>query len=87
MKKVLLLSLSLAVGFTAFAQQRVAKNDLIQSKAKVQKELAGKDKRIAELEETLRDYLKAEIKTLDEMESSLKQRRIKAESLLHNKLG
>lgn len=54
---------------------------------KAQKELAGKDKRIAELEETLRDYLKAEIKTLDEMESSLKQRRIKAESLLHNKLG
>ena len=43
MKKVLLLSLSLAVGFTAFAQQRVAKNDLIQGKAKVQKELAGKE--------------------------------------------
>ena len=28
MKKVLLLSLSLALGFSAFAQQRVAKNDL-----------------------------------------------------------
>lgn len=53
---------------------------------KAQKELAAKDKRIAELEGVIRDYLKDEVKALDETESSLKQRRIKAESLLH-KLG
>jgi hypothetical protein len=53
---------------------------------KAQKELAAKDKRIAELEDVVRDYLKDEVKALDETESSLKQRRIKAESLLH-KLG
>ena len=43
MKKVLLLSLSLALGFTAFAQQRVAKADLRQATAKAQKELVGKE--------------------------------------------
>ena len=43
MKKVLLLSLSLALGFSAFAQQRVAKDDLRQAQAKAQKELAGKE--------------------------------------------
>ena len=43
MKKVLLLSLSLALGFSAFAQQRVAKADLRQAQAKTQKEFAGKD--------------------------------------------
>ena len=53
---------------------------------KTQKELAAKDKRIAELEGVIRDYLKDEVHALDETESSLKQRRIKAESLLH-KLG
>jgi hypothetical protein len=53
---------------------------------KAQKELAAKDKRIAELEGVIRDYLKDEANALDETESSLKQRRIKAESLLH-KLG
>jgi hypothetical protein len=53
---------------------------------KAQKELAAKDKRIAELEGVIRDYLKDEVNALDETESSLKQRRIKAESLLH-KLG
>lgn len=53
---------------------------------KAQKELAAKDKRIAELEGVIRDYLKDEVKALDETESSLNQRRIKAESLLH-KLG
>ena len=53
---------------------------------KAQKELAGKDKRIAELEEMIRDYLRDEVKALNETESSLKQRRIKAEALLH-KLG
>ena len=53
---------------------------------KAQKELAAKDKRIAELEGVVRDYLKDEVNALDETESSLKQRRIKAESLLH-KLG
>jgi hypothetical protein len=41
---------------------------------------------IAELEDMIRDYLKDEGKVLDETESSLKQRRIKTESLLH-KLG
>jgi cysteinyl-tRNA synthetase len=51
-----------------------------------QKELTAKDKRIAELEDMIRDYLKDEGKVLDETESSLKQRRIKTESLLH-KLG
>ena len=53
---------------------------------KAQKELAAKDKRIAELEGVIRDYLKDEVNALDETESSLKQRRIKAESLLR-KLG
>lgn len=53
---------------------------------KAQKELAAKDKRIAELEGVIRDYLKDEVNALDETESSLKQHRIKAESLLH-KLG
>jgi hypothetical protein len=53
---------------------------------KAQKELAAKDKKIAELEGVIRDYLKDEVNALDETESSLKQRRIKAESLLH-KLG
>ena len=53
---------------------------------KAQKELTAKDKRIAELEGVIRDYLKDEVNALDETESSLKQRRIKAESLLH-KLG
>ena len=43
MKKVLLLSLSLALGFSAFAQQRVAKEDLRQGLAKAKKELAGKE--------------------------------------------
>ena len=43
MKKVLLLSLSLALGFSAFAQQRVAKDDVRQAQAKVQKEFAGKE--------------------------------------------
>jgi hypothetical protein len=43
MKKVLLLSLSLALGFSAFAQQRVAKADFRQAQAKAQKELAGKE--------------------------------------------
>ena len=43
MKKVLLLSLSLALGFSALAQQRVAKDDLRQAQAKAQKELAGKE--------------------------------------------
>ena len=53
---------------------------------KAQKVLAVKDERIAELEGVIRDYLKDEVNALDETESSLKQRRIKAESLLH-KLG
>jgi len=53
---------------------------------KAQKELAAKDKRIADLEDMIRDYLKDEVDALYETESSLKQRRIKAESLLH-KLG
>jgi hypothetical protein len=43
MKKVLLLSLSLALGFSAFAQQRVAKAEFRSATAKVQKELAGKE--------------------------------------------
>ena len=43
MKKVLLLSLSLVLGFSAFAQQRVAKNELRSAQAKVQKEFAGKE--------------------------------------------
>ena len=53
---------------------------------KTQKKLADKDKKIAELEEMLRDYLKDEVNALDDTESSLKQRRIRAESLLR-KLG
>ena len=43
MKKVLLLSLSLALGFSAFAQQRVAKDELRQAQTKAQQELAGKE--------------------------------------------
>ena len=44
MRKVLLLSLSLALGFSAFAQQRVAKNDLRSSQAKAQKVAVGNEK-------------------------------------------
>ena len=43
MKKVLLLSLSLALGFSAFAQQRVAKDELRSATARAKKELAGKE--------------------------------------------
>ena len=43
MKKVLLLSLSLALGFCAFAQQRVAKNDLRQAQASAKKVAMGKE--------------------------------------------
>ena len=43
MKKVLLLSLSLALGFSAFAQQRVAKSELRSAKASAKKVLAGKE--------------------------------------------
>ena len=43
MKKVLLLSLSLALGFSAFAQQRVAKNDIRVAKASMKKSVVGKD--------------------------------------------
>ena len=43
MKKVLLLSLSLVLGFTAFAQQRVAKNELREGVASAKKVLAGKE--------------------------------------------
>ena len=43
MKKVLLLSLSLALGFSAFAQQRVIKNDVRKAEAKVEKSFAGKE--------------------------------------------
>ena len=53
---------------------------------KAQKELAGKEKRIAELEGMIRTYLIDEVKSLNNAESVLKQRCIKAESLLH-KLG
>ena len=40
MKKVLLLSLSLALGFSAFAQQRVAKNDIKSFKVNAKKSAA-----------------------------------------------
>ncbi len=43
MRKVLLLSLSLALGFSAFAQQRVAKNDLRSSQAKAEKVAVGNE--------------------------------------------
>ena len=43
MKKVLLLSLSLALGFSAFAQQRVAKNDAQSAKASAKKVVVGKE--------------------------------------------
>ena len=43
MKKVLLLSLSLALGFCAFAQQRVAKNDVGQAQASAKKVAMGKE--------------------------------------------
>ena len=43
MKKVLLLSLSLALGFSAFAQQRVAKTDLQSAKASAKKVVVGKE--------------------------------------------
>ena len=47
MKKVLLLSLSLVLGFSAFAQQRVAKNDVQSAQASAQKVLVGKDAPVA----------------------------------------
>ena len=43
MKKVLLLSLSLALGFSAFAQQRVAKDDLKAVKMSATKTVAGNE--------------------------------------------
>ena len=49
---------------------------------KVQKELAQKDKRIEELENMLREFLNDEVSALDDMESALRQRRIKAGSAL-----
>ena len=47
MKKVLLLSLSLVLGFSAFAQQRVAKNDAQSTQASAKKVLVGKDAPVA----------------------------------------
>ena len=44
MKRILLLSLSLALGFSAFAQQRVAKNDLRQFTANAKKVTVGNEK-------------------------------------------
>ncbi|MBO7083859.1 MAG: T9SS type A sorting domain-containing protein [Bacteroidales bacterium] len=43
MKKVLLLSLSLVLGFSAIAQQRIMKNDLRQGVASSKKAVVGKD--------------------------------------------
>ena len=43
MKKLILLSLSLALGFSAFAQQRVAKNDIRQATANAKKVAVGKE--------------------------------------------
>ena len=43
MRRVLLLSLSLALGFSAFAQQRVAKNDIRQATASAKKVAVGKE--------------------------------------------
>ena len=43
MRKVLLLSLSLALGFSAFAQQRVAKNDVRSAQAKAEKVALGNE--------------------------------------------
>ena len=44
MRKVLLLSLSLALGFSAFAQQRVAKNDARQTTVTMKKMAVGNEK-------------------------------------------
>ena len=44
MKRILLLSLSLALGFSAFAQQRVAKNDLRQATVSAKKVAVGNEK-------------------------------------------
>jgi len=49
---------------------------------KLQKELAQKEKRIEELEDILREFLNDEVSALDDMESILRQRRIKTESSL-----
>ena len=43
MKKVLLLTLSLALGFSAFAQQRVMQNDAIKATASAKKAVMGKE--------------------------------------------
>ena len=43
MKKVLLLSLSLVLGFSAIAQQRIMRNDVRKAEASSKKELAGKE--------------------------------------------
>ena len=47
MKKVLLLSLSLIMGFSAFAQRQVMKNDVRMGTASAKKELAGKEITVA----------------------------------------
>ena len=43
MKRILLLSLSLTLGISAFAQQRIAKNDIRQFTANAKKVTAGKE--------------------------------------------
>ena len=43
MKKVLLLSLSLVLGFSAFAQRQVIKNDIVPFKASINKTVVGND--------------------------------------------
>ena len=48
-----------------------------------QKEILQKDKRIEKLEAVINEYLNDEMTCLDDIDSSLKQRRMKAESLLH----
>ena len=50
MKKVLLLSLSLLLGFSAFAQQRVMKNDIRKGVASAKKTLVGKEAATAPVE-------------------------------------
>lgn len=50
---------------------------------KAQKELAAKERRIAELEEMLHNYLTSEVVALRDAQSSLKKRCDAADALLH----
>lgn len=63
-------------------KSKKAETDYKQLYGKALKEITQKDERIRELESLLKEYLEEDVKSLGEMEATVKSRRIKAESLL-----